>query len=91
MKYYTRTLPRFWWINPWTHVKHMHKALVAMQEYIQAQETCIDDIEEMQSKQIDELALERDRAIILANKYRYKFESRFDYLNDVYNYENKNK
>lgn len=91
MKYYTHTLPRFWWINPWMHVKHMHKALVAMQAYIQSQEHCIDDIEEMQSKQMDQLARERDSAIIQSNKWRYKFEARFEYLNDVYNYENKNK
>ena len=63
MKYYTQKLPRWWWINPWSHVVHLHKAVMAMNEYIRSQEHCIDTIEENHSKKMELLARDRDRAI----------------------------
>ena len=87
MTVYTDKLPRLWFLRPWHHVRQLHQALIAVASYSKSQQTLADKLEQ----QIDDLSRERDRSIILANKYRYKFESRFNYLSDVYDYENKNK
>ena len=87
MTVYTDKLPRLWFFRPWHHARKLHQALIAVASYSKSQQALTDKLEQ----QIEDLSRERDRSIILANKYRYKFEARFDYLNDVYNYESKNK
>jgi hypothetical protein len=87
MTYYTDKLPRLWFLRPWHHVRQLHQALMAIASYSKTQQALIESYETHET----DLIRERDRAIILANKYRYKFEARFDYIKDVYDYENKNK
>ena len=87
MEIYTTKLPRWWFFRPWHHCKRLHQALIAVTVLSNSR---ADRLFEAEQKEYNVLK-ERDRAIILANKWRHKFESRFDYLNDVYNYENKNK
>ena len=85
MTVYTDKLPRLWFLRPWHHARTLHAALMAVASYSKTQQALIDAHEQHE----DDLRLARDRAIVLANKYRYKYESRFEYLSDVYDYENK--
>ena len=85
MTLYTNKLPRLWFLRPWHHVRRLHAALMAVASYSKTQQALIDAHEQHE----DDLRLSRDRAIVLANKWRYKYESRFEYLSDVYDYENK--
>lgn len=85
MNIYTDKLPRLWFLRPWHHVRQLHKALMAVASYSKTQDTLINTY----IKHEDDLRRDRDRAIILANKYRYKYESRFDYFNEVLKSEDK--
>ena len=35
------TLPRFWWVNPWSTVSYLHEAVTALKGYADRLDSCI--------------------------------------------------
>lgn len=35
------TLPRFWWVNPWSTVSYLHEAVIALKGYSDRLDSCI--------------------------------------------------
>jgi len=64
------SLPPLWWIRPWTTSTRLQSHLSAVNELLARN---IDRAEEAQ-QQAEAIRLERDRAIINANKWRLKYE-----------------
>jgi hypothetical protein len=71
MKYLpVNCLPRFWWLRPWTTARRLQSHLIAVNELLNrnAQRA------ELYHLQADMMQTERDRAIVQANKWRFKYE-----------------
>ena len=69
-----RTLPKFWFLRPWYHCKRLHLAVQAINQYGISNEKLVDKLE----TDIEELERSKNHWIILANKYRYKYESKHE-------------
>ena len=64
------SLPPLWWIRPWTTSRQLQSHLSAVNELLARN---IQRAEEAQ-QQAEAIRIERDRAVIQANKWRFKFE-----------------
>jgi hypothetical protein len=74
MEIYTSKLPRWWFLRPWYHCRRLHQALIAVTNLSNSRADLLFDASEKQYN----ILKDRDRAIILANKWRYKYESKTD-------------
>ena len=64
------SLPPLWWIRPWTTSRQLQSHLSAVNELLARN---IQRAEEAQ-QQAEAIRIERDRAVIQANKWRLKYE-----------------
>jgi hypothetical protein len=60
MTYYTHTLPKFWWLNPWIHAINLHKACMAVTTSNNELQKVLENTTDMDALTIDRLASERD-------------------------------
>ena len=66
------SLPPLWWLRPWTTSLRLQSHLSAVNDLLARN---IQRAEEAQ-QQAEAMNRERDRAIIQANKWRFKYEER---------------
>jgi len=64
------SLPPLWWLRPWTTSRQLQSHLSAVNELLSRN---IQRAEEAQ-QQAEAIRVERDRAVIQANKWRLKYE-----------------
>jgi regulator of protease activity HflC (stomatin/prohibitin superfamily) len=68
LTYFTNSLPRLWFLNPWFTAVRLFKAVTALQGYIQSLEAS----QRLLQKDIKALELDRHRLIVKVQKLTYQ-------------------